>query len=103
VQSGLEKCTHVFLRQDATCRALEPLYSGPYLVHEERKHCKSSCVAGPSTNRVKPAYILNKTGSGATTTFKLRSLHTYRTNYTLRTPPALPCSLQQLSNHLHAG
>jgi cleavage and polyadenylation specificity factor subunit 1 len=30
VHSDLEKCTHVFLCQDTTPRALEPPYSGPY-------------------------------------------------------------------------
>jgi cleavage and polyadenylation specificity factor subunit 1 len=29
VHSVLEKCTHVYLRQDTTRRALEPPYSGP--------------------------------------------------------------------------
>jgi hypothetical protein len=32
VHSDLEKCTHVFLHQDAMCRALEPPYSCPYQV-----------------------------------------------------------------------
>jgi cleavage and polyadenylation specificity factor subunit 1 len=32
VHSDLERCTHVFLRQDTTRRALEPPYSGPYRV-----------------------------------------------------------------------
>jgi cleavage and polyadenylation specificity factor subunit 1 len=32
VHSDLEKCTHVFLRQDTTRRALEPPYSSPYQV-----------------------------------------------------------------------
>jgi cleavage and polyadenylation specificity factor subunit 1 len=30
VHTDLEKCTHVFLRQDITRRALEPAYSRPY-------------------------------------------------------------------------
>jgi hypothetical protein len=32
VHSDIESCTHVFLRQDTTRRALEPPYSGPYRV-----------------------------------------------------------------------
>jgi transposase InsO family protein len=30
VHNDLQNCTHVFLRQDATRKALEPPYSGPY-------------------------------------------------------------------------
>jgi hypothetical protein len=30
VHNDLEKCTYVFLRQDATRQALEPPYSSPY-------------------------------------------------------------------------
>jgi cleavage and polyadenylation specificity factor subunit 1 len=36
VHSDLEKCTHVFLRQDATRWALQPPYSGPYQVLSRR-------------------------------------------------------------------
>jgi cleavage and polyadenylation specificity factor subunit 1 len=36
VHSDHEKCTHVFLRQDATRRALEPPYRGPYQVLSRR-------------------------------------------------------------------
>jgi hypothetical protein len=32
VHKDLEKCTHVFLHQDAMRQALEPPYSGPYQV-----------------------------------------------------------------------
>jgi hypothetical protein len=38
VHSNLEKCTHVFLRQDTTRRALDPPYSGPYQVVAEREN-----------------------------------------------------------------
>jgi hypothetical protein len=44
VHSDLEKCTHVFLRQDATRRVLEPPDSGPYQVLS----CNSWCAAGSS-------------------------------------------------------
>jgi hypothetical protein len=40
VHSDLEKCTHVFVRQDAARRALEP----PKSCHGEGKQCNSSCA-----------------------------------------------------------
>jgi hypothetical protein len=49
VHSDLEKCTHVFLRQDTTRRALDPPTATPTgSVHGERRHCNSSCAGGPS-------------------------------------------------------
>jgi hypothetical protein len=63
-----------------------------------------------STDRVKPAYILNETARGTTTmTFNpghsttCRATTVRRTNYTLLTPRTFPFSLQQLSNHLRGG
>jgi hypothetical protein len=38
VHSDLEKCPHIFLRQDATLRALEPLYSDAYQVLSPREN-----------------------------------------------------------------
>jgi cleavage and polyadenylation specificity factor subunit 1 len=65
VHSDLEKCTHVFLRQDAMLRALEPRYSGPYKVLSRRKKTLKLLVRGRpvtvSADRVKPAYILSGT------------------------------------------
>jgi hypothetical protein len=62
VHSDLEKCTHLLLRQDATRRALEPPYSGPYQVLSRRKKTMQLLVRGRpvtvSTDRVKPAYML---------------------------------------------
>jgi hypothetical protein len=43
MHSDLEKCTHVFLRQDATRRA-----DHARSCNGERKQCKSWCAAGPS-------------------------------------------------------
>jgi hypothetical protein len=64
VHSELEKCTHVFLRQDATRRALEPPYSGPYQVLSRRGKTLQLLVRGRpftvSTDRVKLAYTLTK-------------------------------------------
>jgi hypothetical protein len=37
--------THVFLRQDATCRSLEPPYSGPHRVIARTDKTQLSCVA----------------------------------------------------------
>jgi hypothetical protein len=65
VHSALDKCTHVFLRQDATRRALEPPYSGPYKVLSRRDKTLKLLVRGRpvtvSADRVKPAYSLNRT------------------------------------------
>jgi cleavage and polyadenylation specificity factor subunit 1 len=65
VCSDLEKCIHVFLRQDTTRRALEPPYSGPYQVLSRREKTLQLLMrwrlVTASTNRVKPAYILNGT------------------------------------------
>jgi cleavage and polyadenylation specificity factor subunit 1 len=64
VHSDLERCTHVFLR-----RALEPLYSGPYRVLSQRVKTLQLLVrwrpVTVSTDRVKPAYILNGTDRGS--------------------------------------
>jgi cleavage and polyadenylation specificity factor subunit 1 len=69
VHSDLERYTHVFLRQDTTCRALEPPYSGPYQVLSRRVKTLQLVVRGRpvtvSTDRVKPAYILNGTYHGS--------------------------------------
>jgi cleavage and polyadenylation specificity factor subunit 1 len=63
VHSDHERCTHVFLRQDTTRRALEPPYSGPYQVLSHRAKTLQLLVrvrpVTVSRNRVKPAYTLN--------------------------------------------
>jgi hypothetical protein len=68
VHSALEECTNVFLRQDATRRALEPPYSGPYQVLSRRDKTLQLLVGGRpvtlSSDRVKAAYILNETNRG---------------------------------------
>jgi hypothetical protein len=65
VHSDLEKCTHGFLRQDATRRALEPPYIGPYRILPRREKTLQLLVRGRpvtmSTDRVKMAYTLNGT------------------------------------------
>jgi hypothetical protein len=70
VHSELEKCTHVFLRQDTTRRALEPPYSGPYQVLSRREKIMKILMRGKSvtvsTDRVKPAYMLNESSRGTT-------------------------------------
>jgi cleavage and polyadenylation specificity factor subunit 1 len=69
VHSDLERCTHVFLHQDTTRQALEPPYSGPYQVLSRREKILQLLVRGRpvtvSTDRVKPAYILNGTDRGS--------------------------------------
>jgi hypothetical protein len=64
VHSYLEKCTHMFLWQDTTRRALEPPYSGPYQVLSQREKIIKILVHGRpitvSTDRVKPVYMLSE-------------------------------------------
>jgi hypothetical protein len=66
----LEKCTHVFLHQDTTRRAMQLLYSGPYQVLSRRVKTLQLFVRGRpvtvSTDRIKPAYNLNGTDAGTT-------------------------------------
>jgi cleavage and polyadenylation specificity factor subunit 1 len=52
VHSDLEKCTRVVLRQDATRRALEPHYSGPYQVLSRREKTLQIFVRGKARHRV---------------------------------------------------
>jgi hypothetical protein len=73
VHSDLEKCTHIFLCQDTTSRALEPPYSGPYQVLSWREKTLQLPMCGRlvtvSTDSVKPAYMLNETDRRTTITF----------------------------------
>jgi hypothetical protein len=66
--TDMEKCTHVFLHQDTTRWALEPPYSGPYLVLLRREKTLQLLMCGRpitvSADGVKPAYILNGTDCG---------------------------------------
>jgi cleavage and polyadenylation specificity factor subunit 1 len=70
MHKDLHNCTCVFLRQDATRRALEPSYSGPYQVLLQREKTLQLLVSGKpvtvSADRVKPAYILNEADCGST-------------------------------------
>jgi hypothetical protein len=54
-------------------RALEPPYSGPYQVLSRREKTSQILLRDRpvtvSTERAKPAYMLNETDSGTTTTF----------------------------------
>jgi hypothetical protein len=68
VHKDLRDATHVFLRQDATRRSLEPPYSGPHRVIARTDKTFKIVVRGReitvSTDRVKPAYILDGTHHG---------------------------------------
>jgi hypothetical protein len=64
VHKDLMDSTHVFLRQDALRRALEPTYSGPYKVlgrtdktFKIAMHGKSITV---SADRIKSAYVMDE-------------------------------------------
>jgi hypothetical protein len=64
VHKDLCNCTHVFLRQDAMHKALEPPYSGPYQVLSRQEKSLNLLVRSKpitvSADRVKPAYIFNE-------------------------------------------
>jgi hypothetical protein len=68
VHNDLEKCTHVFLRQDTTRRVLEHPYSCPYQVLSRREKTMKLIERGRpvtvSIDRVKSAYILNRPDRG---------------------------------------
>jgi hypothetical protein len=72
VHSDVENCTHVFLHQDITRQDLEPPYGSPYQVLSRRDKTLQLLVRGRpvtvSTDRIKPAYMLNETDRGTTTT-----------------------------------
>jgi hypothetical protein len=63
VHHDLQKCTHVFLRQDAMRRTLEPPYTGPFKVLSRRDKTLRLLMRGRpitvSADRVKPAYMLS--------------------------------------------
>jgi hypothetical protein len=71
VHKDLYNCTHVFLRQDTTRRALEPPYSSPNHVLSRREKTLQLLVRGKlvtvTANRVKPEYMLNKSDHGSFT------------------------------------
>ena len=91
VHRDLGNCTHVFLRQDAVRRALEPPYRGPYQVLTRRDKTMQILVRDRpvtvSTDRVKPAYMLNESSHGTHTTF----------NPTTTATPASPATPPQLA------
>jgi cleavage and polyadenylation specificity factor subunit 1 len=71
VHKDLADTTHVFLRQDAVRRPLDPPYSGPYKVLARTKKTMRLAIKGRtvtvSTDRVKPAYIMVETHDHAAT------------------------------------
>jgi cleavage and polyadenylation specificity factor subunit 1 len=71
VHNDLRDCTHVFLRQDAVRRDMEPPYTGPYQVLSRREKTLQLLVRGKpvtvSADRVKPAYMLDESGHGSPT------------------------------------
>jgi hypothetical protein len=102
VHSNLEKCTHVFLRQDATRRALEPPYSGPYKVLSRREKTLQLLVRGKpvtvSKDGVKPACTLNGTDSR-------NNLHPPAATAPATAPPATspqpPATTTRSGRHVH--
>jgi cleavage and polyadenylation specificity factor subunit 1 len=78
MHSDLEKCTHIFLHQDTTCRALEPPYSGSYQVLSQRDNTLQLLMRRRpiimSADRIKPAYILNGMTAGTTSTHQPQQL-----------------------------
>jgi hypothetical protein len=80
VHSHLEKCTHVFLRQDATRRALAPHTASPTKsCHGETRHCSYSYVGDLSP--------CPPTGSSQRTYFTRTTMRTTRTHQPQQPPP----------------
>lgn len=61
IQPELQKCTHVFLRHDATRAPLQPQYDGPFQVHKRNSKYFDVEVRGKlrriSIDRLKPAFL----------------------------------------------
>jgi hypothetical protein len=85
--NDLHKCTHVFLCQDTKLQALQPPYSGYYQVLSQKVKTLQLLVRGrpltASTDRVKPAYVLNGTDHRNTTFNPGSSTITRHASYTL--------------------
>jgi hypothetical protein len=93
VHSALEECTH----QDTMRRALEPPYSGPYQVLSQKKKTMQLLVRGravtASTDRVKPAFILNGMNDRSSSTPSAAAIPTTGPTATpSQTPPRSTCS-----------
>jgi hypothetical protein len=116
VHSDLERCTHVFLRQNTTRRALEPTYSGPYQVlsriektatsrAREACHCvKRQGQADLYPQRHRPREQLQPfsgNNPGRSTTSHAATVLPKK--YTLRSSHPFPCSLKHLRSHLRGG
>jgi cleavage and polyadenylation specificity factor subunit 1 len=91
VHKDLTNCTHVFLPQDSTRRALEPPYSGPYHVLSRKDKTLKLLLRGKpiivSADRAKPAHIFNEDDSGHTTS-KAAATATFTTTPSdIPTPP----------------
>ncbi|RVE49784.1 hypothetical protein evm_005514 [Chilo suppressalis] len=77
VFKNLNSASHVYLREDAVCRPLQPPYSGPYQVVKRATDGKTITISVKGKNvtvsvdRIKPAFILQDPMSTATTTNKL--------------------------------
>jgi hypothetical protein len=117
VHSDLERCTHVFLRQDTTRRVLEPPLQrplpGPVTESEDSEtsrvreacHCVNGQVqAGLHRQRDRPQEQIQpaslNTPGPSTNSHAATALHK---NYTLRQSHSFPCSLRHLSRHLRGG
>jgi len=72
IHKDLADSTHVFLRQDAVWRPLNPPYSSPHKVLACTKKLRIAINGQPvmvSTDRVKPAYIMAEPDSCTMTTW----------------------------------
>lgn len=69
---NLKNSTHVFLRNDASTRALQPTYEGPYQVLNRSEKVYKLWINGKTVHvtidRLKPAYIMAGTEPVATPT-----------------------------------
>jgi hypothetical protein len=104
IHKDLSNCTHVFLRQDSTRRALEPPYSGPYQVLFRKGKTLKLLVRGKpiivSADRVKPTHIFNEDDSGHTTSKPAASATPITTPSDIPTPPSTTKTTRS-GRHVH--
>jgi hypothetical protein len=104
IHKDLINCTQVFLRQDSTCRAFQPPYTGPYQVLSRKHKMLKLLVHGKpitvSADRVKPAYIFNEDDSGHTISKHADTATLTKAPPNIPTPPSA-IKITRSGRHVH--